>query len=166
MASRSATMSGMSAKRAMVILSSPWSEARAFVAAALWCFSGSVRLAASVVLGAELGELSHQVLHQIRGVAHMKEELDTREVHATHLCEVADDAHALQIVVGVEADVRLGPHRFEQAFLLVNPQRPRMAARETGRDGDDVHRSVTTCHVTCIKPTNIAVKVLTTSATG
>src|SRR5207249_3215826 len=84
-----------------------------------------------------------------------------REVHATHLREVADDAHPLQIVVGVEADVRLGPHRFEQALLLVDPQRPRMAARETGRDGDDVDGSVPTCHVLYIRPTNSVVKSAT-----
>ena len=39
----------------------------------------------------------------------MKEELHAREVHAAHLCEVPDHAYALKVVVGVEADIRLGP---------------------------------------------------------
>src|SRR5687768_12838231 len=148
MASRSETMSVSGVKRAMVMSSSSLLEARAFVPAALWSFFGRRHVAVSVVvLGTELRELTHQVLHQVRGIAHVKEELYAREVHATHLGEVPDHAYALQVVVGVQADVRLGANRFEQALLLVDPQRPRVAAREAGRDGDDVDGSVITCHV-------------------
>src|SRR5688572_21734426 len=133
MASRSETMSVSGVKRAMVMSSSSL-EARAVVSAAPCSFFGSHIADSVIVLGSELRELTHQVLHQVGGVAHVKEELDAREVHAPHLCEVPDHAYALQIVIGVKADVRLGPDRFEQALLLVDPQRPRVAAREAGRD--------------------------------
>src|SRR6185295_13305886 len=93
-------------------------EARAFVSVAFWSLIGSVR--GLVIVGREVRELAHQVLHQIGGVAHVKKELYAREVHATNLCQVPDHSYTLQVVIGVQADVSLGPDRFEQAFLLVD----------------------------------------------
>src|SRR6185503_1385493 len=119
-------------------------EARAFVSVAFWSRIGSVR--GLVIFGREVRQLAHQVLHQIGGVAHVKKELYACEVHATNLCQVPDHSYTLQVVIVVQADVRLGPDRFEQALFLVDPQRPRMTASEPSRDGDDVDGSVAACH--------------------
>src|SRR5581483_6066951 len=107
-------------------------------------------VAGRVVLAvrAVLADLPCDLVQQVRGILQLQEQLHPREVHASHLREVADHPHAPQIIVGVEADVRFRPYGLEQPLLLVDPQRARMAPGEARGDRDDVHRPTATYHGT------------------
>src|SRR6184192_3527307 len=91
-------------------------------------------------------ELVRDLIQQVRGVAELQEHLHPREVDPAGLREISDRAHALEIFVRVEPNVGVGPDWIEQALLLVDPKRPRMAAGETRGDADDVHGSTAACH--------------------
>src|SRR5919204_6749077 len=105
-------------------------------------------------------ELVRDLVEQVRRVAKLQEQLHSREIDSAGLRQITDRANALEIFIGVEANVGVGPDWIEQALLLVDPERPRMASRETCGDADDIHGSTATCHDVCIGLVNAVVKVL------
>ena len=62
------------------------------------------------------------------------------QVHAALLREVADDPHPLEVLIGVEPDVGIGPDGLDEAFLFIDPQRARMDAHQLGRHADHIDR--------------------------
>ena len=90
--------------------------------------------------------MPRQLIQQVRDVVELKEELDPRQVHATLLREIPDHPHAMQILVGVQTNVRLRPDRLEETFLLVDPQCARVTTGQACRDGDHVDRSIAVRH--------------------
>src|SRR6478609_4776943 len=67
-----------------------------------------------------------------------EEEPDAGEVHAALPGQVADPREPTDVVLAVEPDVRGGPGRAEQAFVLVDAEGPRMCAHEGRGHADDV----------------------------
>src|SRR5437773_799999 len=67
-----------------------------------------------------VGRLS-ELLEQVGDVVELQQQLDACEIHAAHLREVPDDPYAPEVLVGVQADVRVGADRLEQPLLLVDP---------------------------------------------
>src|SRR6266550_6564717 len=99
-----------------------------------------------LALCVRIREVGCDLVEEIGGIAELEQELHAREVDPARLREVADRAHPLEIVVRVEADVRVRSHRIEQPLLLIDAQGARMAAGETGGDADHVHRSTSAYH--------------------
>src|SRR5207245_9086164 len=91
-------------------------------------------------------ELVRDLIEQVRRTAKLQKQLHASEVDPAGLRQVPDRAHALEIFVRVEPNVGVGPDWIEQALLLVDPKRPRMAPGETRGDADDVHGSTAACH--------------------
>ena len=103
---------------------------------------------------------------QIAGIAELQEQLHAGEVHPAHLGQVANAADLVDILVGVQPDVRIRPHRVDEAFVLIDPQGPRVTPRKACGDRDDVDRTPTVGHLVGIKPINAIVKVLIKEAGG
>jgi hypothetical protein len=70
----------------------------------------------------------------------LKDDPHAGEVDSLPAGEETNDTNALDIRLAVEAEV-VPSLRSEKAFLLVDPQRPGMAARQLGGDADDVSGS-------------------------
>src|SRR5207253_7436917 len=98
-------------------------------------------------------KLVRDLVQQVRRVAELEEELHAREIDAAVLRQIADRPHALEVFVGVQADVRVRSDRIEQALLLVDAERPGMAARQARRDAADVHGATCVCPGAIEKPT-------------
>ena len=64
-------------------------------------------------LGVFTRELVRDLIEEIRRVAELEQELHPCEVHSTSLGEIADRADPLEVVVRVQADVRVRAHRIE-----------------------------------------------------
>src|SRR5437867_4389182 len=79
------------------------------------CLSKGCRLAVCRTVAVLVGRVG-QLLQEIGDVVELEEHLHTGEIHATCLREVPDHPDPMKIVVGIEADVRVGPHRLEQAL--------------------------------------------------
>src|SRR5437868_1775368 len=69
----------------------------------------------------------------------LEDDLDARQVDPLASGEEADDTHPPDVRLRVEAEV-VAPLRAEEAFLFVDPQRPRMDARQFRGDADEVTR--------------------------
>src|SRR5918999_212845 len=67
----------------------------------------------------------------------LKDDPYAGEVDTLPAGEETDDTNALDIGLAIEAQV-VPSLRLDEAFLLVDPQRSRMAARQLGGDADDV----------------------------
>src|SRR6267143_2610726 len=115
-----------------------------------WPASGRLVRYFDHLLGFRVGvlarELVRDLIQEVRRVAELEQKLHSGEVHTARLGEIADRAHALQILVRVQADIGVRPDRIEQTFLLVNTESAWMAARQPRRDADDVHGSPCACH--------------------
>src|SRR5205823_14721515 len=123
---------------AFLALAISWLARRRFV-----CHLDSQR---SRILGVLTRELVRDLIQQIGCVAKLEEKLDAGEVDPPRLREISDRAHSVEVVVRIQADVRVRPYRIEQSLFLVDSERPGMAARQTRRDADDVHGSPLACH--------------------
>src|SRR5207245_5716581 len=89
-------------------------------------------------LGVFTRELVRYLVEEIRRVSELEQELHAREVDPACLGEVPDRANSVEVVVRVQADVRVRADRIEQALLLVDEERPGMAARQPRGDADDL----------------------------
>src|SRR2546429_5812645 len=84
-------------------------------------------------------ELVRDLIQEVRRVAELQEELHARQVDPACLRQVPDRPHTVEVVVRIQADVRVRSYRIEQTLFLVDAERPGMAARQTRSDADDVH---------------------------
>src|SRR2546423_2471235 len=128
----------LSKLNALLALARTWLAIRRFVR----CFDRQLRLGPGILAG----ELVRDLVQEVRRVTELEQELHARKIDSAGLREVPDRPNALEVFVGVQADVRVRSHRIEQALLLVDTERPGMAPGQARRDADDVHRSPRACH--------------------
>src|SRR3989441_7804460 len=95
----------------------------------------SRRPPSSEFLGLGFG-LPDQSIEKVLQRAELEDDLHASEIHATPASEVTDGAHAQDILLRVEADVRRRADRLQQSLLLVDAQRARVDAGEGRRDRD------------------------------
>src|SRR5439155_6066842 len=69
----------------------------------------------------------------------LEDDLDARQVHPLAPGEEADDTHPPNVRLRVEAEI-VPTLRAEEAFLLVDAQRPWMHARQFGGNADEISR--------------------------
>ena len=68
------------------------------------------------------------MLHRVHLLAHVENDFDAGEIYAEVARQREDQFESLEIGIGVESSVSLGPRRLQQTFTFIKPQRLRMNA--------------------------------------